>query len=327
LESDFRIRQVNHYLHFINIMVDASAASTTSGNPEPQPTLQSSSAPLETQVFVAERCLFCNKSSMTFESNLLHMQTLHGLFIPDKGHLIVDLETLIEYLHLVIHGYNECIYCGTQRGSPQAAQQHMMGKGHCRIDIADQGSEFADFYDFSEAEDEDQDDSEVEIRNGLKSDKKTVGQAIQPDDNSLRLSSGKIISKSSASQPHTQRKARSHSANIQSHIEDGSSALESDQPSSPLSPSRGVGRGGLALTRSEKRDNAFATQLSRLSANDRNSLAHLPTAEQRTILTTQQKQAEKSRRAERRYQSRVEGLGNKTLMKHFVPDTPGRSNG
>jgi len=49
--------------------------------------------------------------------------------------------------------------------------------------------------------------------------------------------------------------------------------------------------------------------------------------QQRALLATQKKQVEKAKKAERRYQSRVEGMGNKSLMKHFVPDTPGRLNG
>ncbi|KAM0497901.1 hypothetical protein ACHAQF_005956 [Verticillium nonalfalfae] len=92
-----------------------------------------------------------------------HMQKVHGLFIPDKKRLIVDLETLFSYLHLIIVRHNECICCGTQRASTLAVQQHMLGKGHCKFDIASDDSEFADFYDFSGSEagsgvDEDADD-------------------------------------------------------------------------------------------------------------------------------------------------------------------------
>jgi hypothetical protein len=85
------------------------------------------SDPIETHekdpVFNHEQCIFCNKFFGTFDSNVAHMQTSHGLFIPDKEHLIVDLETLFSYLHLVIVGHHECICCGTQRNTPVAVQQ------------------------------------------------------------------------------------------------------------------------------------------------------------------------------------------------------------
>jgi pre-60S factor REI1 len=300
-------------------------------DPLPSPVTQSE--PNLQREFVPEQCLFCNKKSDEFESNIHHMQASHGLFIPDRAHLIVELKTLIEYIHLVIFGYNECICCGTQRNSAQAAQQHMVGKGHCRIDIADEESEFADFYDFSEAEEESQDESDEDAGSdatGSKRDKK-LGKSVRPDENSIRLPSGKIISKSSSLQPHAQRpKTRSRSAEPQSHIEDAEAvtATRADQARSSTSLITRASKGGVALTKSERQENAFATQLARLSVNDRNSLAHLPASEQRAILATQQKQAEKTSRAQRRYQSRVEGLGNKTLMMHFRPDNPGgRANG
>lgn len=73
--------------------------------------------------FQPSRCLFCNQVSQDFGASTAHMQIAHGLFVPDQKKLIVDLETLFDYLHLVIFGYSECICCGTQRQSPHAAQQ------------------------------------------------------------------------------------------------------------------------------------------------------------------------------------------------------------
>lgn len=73
--------------------------------------------------FQPSRCLFCNQASQDFGASTAHMQTAHGLFVPDQKKLVVDLETLFDYLHLVIFGYSECICCGTQRQSPHAAQQ------------------------------------------------------------------------------------------------------------------------------------------------------------------------------------------------------------
>jgi pre-60S factor REI1 len=275
--------------------------------------------------FVSERCLFCNKDSGDFESNLLHMQTFHGLFIPDKQHLIVDLEVLIEYIHLVIYGYNECICCGTQRNSSLAVQQHMVGKGHCRFDIAQEDSEFADFWDFSDADSEG-DASSGEDGPASESGKRVVLEAaVQPDEGSLRLPSGKLISKNTGPQQY-QRRTEARKQRAANEAGQQTTAQSSDPvPSTALvaAPSSGP----KSITKSEKREQAFSTQLAKLSENDRRSLMHLPASQQRSIIATQQKQAEKGKRAERRYQSRVEGLGNKTLQAHYRPDCPARSNG
>lgn len=87
-------------------------------------------------------------TSTSFSANLDHMQYKHSLFIPEREHLAVDEEALVKYCHLVVFGYFECLYCGSQRNTAQAAQQHMAGKGHCRINLDSEGSEFRDFYDF-----------------------------------------------------------------------------------------------------------------------------------------------------------------------------------
>lgn len=72
----------------------------------------------------------------------------HGLFIPDRNRLVIDEVTLVKYSHLIIFGYFECLYCGSERSSAQATQQHMIGKGHCKIDVYRENSEFRDFYNF-----------------------------------------------------------------------------------------------------------------------------------------------------------------------------------
>lgn len=272
--------------------------------------------------FIPEKCLFCNVVSPGFDSSISHMQRAHGLFIPDDSRLVVDLETLVRYLHLVIFGYHECLFCGTQRNSVHAVQQHMMGKGHCKIDVEREDSEFADFYLSSDDENSDGEgaDSDSEGEDGREGKERTsIAPPTQLDDTSLRLASGKVLSHRSAPSPRPQRRTQ---------VGDDTAAL----PVSTSAPSRSTtevvpGSSNASLTKSERRESAFTTALSRLSANDRTALMHLPAAEQRAVLATQKKQADKARRAEYRYRGRVEGMGNKTLMKHFVPDTPGRSNG
>ncbi|KAF0328371.1 hypothetical protein GQ607_004523 [Colletotrichum asianum] len=107
-----------------------------------------SEASVDVNVFDATQCLFCNCNSENLEENLDHMRKRHGMIVPYLESLIVDLEALVKYLHLVIYEYTECPYCGSIRNTPQAAQQHMTGKGHCKIDVQKENSEFRDFYAF-----------------------------------------------------------------------------------------------------------------------------------------------------------------------------------
>ena len=90
--------------------------------------------------FDESQCLFCNQTSPDLDQNLVHMLKAHGLYI-DSANLLVDVGSLLAYFHLVISGYYECLYCGTQRNTRQAVQQHMMAKGHCKYDITDKDAE------------------------------------------------------------------------------------------------------------------------------------------------------------------------------------------
>ncbi|KAK7924448.1 TRI15 [Apiospora marii] len=268
--------------------------------------------------FIPECCLFCNEQLADIESNRLHMQTAHGLFIPSRDRLLVDVETLFDYLHLVIFGYSECISCGTRRNTPSAAQQHMTGKNHCRFDISAEGSEFADFYDFSDSESDSAGDA--------------TGQAMQTCDNSMRLPSGKVITSrpdNTSGLPRQRRNPRQAEASLLP--EDPGTSNDSGTQRRPKSTTSLVEASGssrnTALTRSEKRENAFTTQLANMRAGDRQALAHLPLPQQRSIMATSLKQLKKARQLERKYQIATERSGNKTLMGRFVPDGPIRPNG
>ncbi|KAL6805055.1 C2H2 type zinc-finger domain-containing protein [Trichoderma sp. SZMC 28013] len=93
--------------------------------------------------FDSGQCLFCGMENDTFKDNLAHMSKEHSFTIPHEVDLIVEPDTLIGYLHLVIYGYRECILCATRRSSVEGIQHHMMAKGHCRFNVT---SDTADFY-------------------------------------------------------------------------------------------------------------------------------------------------------------------------------------
>ncbi|KAK0720149.1 C2H2 type zinc-finger-domain-containing protein [Lasiosphaeris hirsuta] len=276
----------------------------------------------EASKFITEQCLFCNEICGTFDDNTLHMQTTHGLFIRDLDHLAVDLETLVRYLHLVIFGYRECLYCQSQRRTVEAVQQHMSGKGHCKFSLQDPDSEYRDFFNFAKNPSLDSNsDGDGNADLAIPSLSNLVPHA---DDDSARLPSGRIVSHRIAGPAgRQQHRSRSQHTSLTAAPTALTPSTQSASPDSTKDDTQSLH----VATRQEKRGGSLAGQLAKLSVNDRASLVHLSSAEQRSVLTTRMKQADKARRTELRHRSRVEMLGNKTLMKHFVPDVPGPKNG
>ncbi|KAH6887608.1 C2H2 type zinc-finger-domain-containing protein [Thelonectria olida] len=232
----------------------------------------------EATEFQSEDCLFCPNSSTTFDENLSHMKTTHGLTIPYRDNLAVEPATLIWYLHLVIFAYHECISCGTRRRTVEGVQQHMLDKGHCRFEISDETMEFYDL-------------------EGIKGH--ATGSLVRPDEDSLRLPSGSVIShrnQTSSSKPRPPNR-RTTSGQDQG-------ALLSHASSD-------------ALTTKDRKDTALASQLSRLSVKDQQSLIHLPDSAQRSFLVQRKKEIDVARRKERRVQRMAERL----RVGHEIPGT------
>ncbi|KAL2877455.1 hypothetical protein SGCOL_007198 [Colletotrichum sp. CLE4] len=254
------------------------------------------------------------------------MQKSHGLFIPHRQHLVVDLETLFKYLHLVIFDYRECLHCGTERTTVQAVQQHMIGKGHCRFDPAEQDSEFTDFYDFTLSEAEYKEESADDFESGEEEcDAQNVPaspsrQPLQGDEDFLRLPSGKIISKRSSEQTgpsinNLRRRIRSppsqlEYARVESEKEESSEdPLHTDQTQT--------------LSKREKRERALIIhELANMRANDRSALMHLSASQQRSLLVVQHRNEEKVQKEERRRQGKIDRKGNKNLYAYWNTETP-----
>lgn len=251
------------------------------------------------------------------------MQKSHGLFIPHQQHLAVDLETLIQYLHLVIFEYKECIQCGTERSTVQAVQQHMIGKGHCRFDISEGDSEFAEFYDFEDSTESDIDE-ETNQETATSSNQKPPMLA---DEDSIHLPSGKTISKklsAQTEQPSITRLHRRTTRPLPSQLE--YSVVEPDEQeesSKEKDPNLDTTKTTRALSKREKREKAMVThQLANMTANDRQSLMHLPTSQQRALLLAQHRHMDKMQKVERRRQTRIERKGNKNLYAYWNTETP-----
>ncbi|KAI1322757.1 C2H2 type zinc-finger-domain-containing protein [Xylariaceae sp. FL0255] len=127
----------------------ASEGVSSTGTPVPSITLKS--------------CLFCNYDSPTLDLNVLHMERIHGMFIPEKKYL-VDLEGLMKSLQQRIQKFGECLYCGKYKNTALAVQTHMRDKGHCMIPFTSEEEQLqiGDFYDFRSTYSDGEEDSDDE---------------------------------------------------------------------------------------------------------------------------------------------------------------------
>ncbi|KAK8034112.1 C2H2 zinc finger transcription factor [Apiospora rasikravindrae] len=300
-----------------------------SSSPEPNSTVPTDSLHAAMQPFTPGQCLFCPTSSPSFSGSVAHMQTSHGLFVPYQGSLIVDLETLFKYLHLVISEYRECIHCGTTRATVQAVQQHMTGKGHCRLDVS-QDSEFAEFYDFSDSEEEEEEE-DAEEEHQEESSATASSSHLKPtlaNEDSIRLPSGRIISRQSSpgqtGYSFTQHFRRRTRKPLTSQLEySRADSEETEKGEGSDSETDHDTSNTKALSKREKRERAAVTyQLASMSASDRNTLIHLPASEQRSLLATQLRHQDKVQKEEKRRRTKVDRKGNKNLYAYWHTETP-----
>ncbi|KAI0434220.1 C2H2 type zinc-finger-domain-containing protein [Xylaria sp. FL1042] len=150
-----------------------------------QPSETTSTTETTPLVVTLKSCLFCNYDSPTIPLNVLHMERIHGMFIPEKQYL-VDLDGLITSLQQRIREYHECLYCGKIKNTVPGVQTHMRDKGHCMIPFTTEEEQLmiGDFYDFrstysdeEESEDESVDDKPSGgAKLGAKRSSKAVGE-------------------------------------------------------------------------------------------------------------------------------------------------------
>lgn len=101
------------------------------------------------------QCLFCSLESKTIEENAKHMSSIHSFFVPDLEY-VVNVVELLTYLGEKVGIDHRCLWCsysGKAFRSTKAAQQHMISKGHSKINFerADLLLEYADFFDYSKS--------------------------------------------------------------------------------------------------------------------------------------------------------------------------------
>ncbi|KAJ0124914.1 Cytoplasmic 60S subunit biogenesis factor [Diaporthe amygdali] len=203
----------------------------------------------------------------------------------------------------------------------------MSGKGHCRFDTSEEGSEFAEFYDFSEPEDVAGSESESDGEGDESSQEEIAASPSrkpQPvDQDSIRLPSGRIISRQSSAQvapsfTQLRRRTRAYASRLEYSLVDP----KEDEGSSREEPGLDVPETRV-LSKREKREKEIVTnRLTSMSANDRNSLIHLPASQQRSLIAAQLRHAGKVQKEERRRQDKIDRKGNKNLYAYWHTETP-----
>jgi pre-60S factor REI1 len=202
----------------------------------------------------------------------------------------------------------------------------MTGKGHCKFDISEQDSEFAEFYDFSELEDEIESDTEGDDNESHKQETSTSSnqKPLMADRDSMHLPSGKIVSRKSSAQAErsllSQIKRRNRT--MASRLKYSAPEAENDEGSNQEGFNSDIDNTTI-LSGREKREKAMVKfQLTNMSANDRNGLMHLSAPEQRSMLAMQHMQAKKAQKEEQRRQSHINRKGNKNLYAYWATETP-----
>lgn len=288
--------------------------------------------PVVTKDLETTDCLFCPHTSHELSQNTVHMQRAHGLFIPtemDYGRLAlaVEVSTLIQYMHLVISEYHECLFCGIQRANKHAIQQHMMGRGHCRIDLQRETSEWRDFYeDIGGNEDKDtqQEKHEEPIQRSSHTTYNRYPTQLSSIESghSLQLSCSRTASpRAKLGHPSPRRRPLPRKTHGQQSVDlmeppstrdtqyESKTPLGEDQvhrqvpsvPQSTLKSSARAERRSLVATKAP-----IALSLSQMSTRDRASLLYLSISERRALVIQQFKQQTRGTTAERKYWSKYE---------------------
>ena len=255
----------------------------------------------ESVAIVAEQfdpfnCLFCTHSHATLDDNLQHMQQDHGMFIPDRGHL-VDLETFIGYLFTIVTEFNECLYCGHIKSTSEATRQHMLNKGHCKLRPRED-PEYEDFYD--ESSDGDRDayvlkDKKIRSAEVAKLlDSNTEHEVVLPSGRTIGDRSQTSSSSSSSSRPNF----RSHTEPADSRVAVSASGDDSTNASA------------------KARRDPHARQLM-TRADGGLGMIGVSDLQKRALRAVEKKMLKTEIRARNQYRAIVEKSANKTMQKHF----------
>ena len=276
-----------------------SKASFLSDEPPPSTPLldthEEDQSPNREETFSPLQCLFCNVESASMDSNLTHMSHAHSFFIPDAEHL-TDMESLLSYLFAVVFVFHECLFCGNSKSTKFGVQDHMRGKGHCKVDFEDDEHDLKQFYDFSGDEDNEGDQPVSEM-------------ALVLDEDELRLPSGKALG-------HRSR-ARIFHRDLSDHPSSSSSSRQQLHTE--------VGAKPEAEDKSETVPMESTDRRLAMRAGTSTSLIGLPEFQHRALIAIEKKMEKLETRERNEYQHVVEKGGNK--QKRYKVASMGKKQG
>jgi pre-60S factor REI1 len=201
------------------------------------------------------------------------MSQAHSFFIPEPEYLI-DVESFLSYLFVIISVFHECLLCGSSRSTKFGVQDHMRGKGHCRVDLEDEQNQFKQFYDFSGDIDAEAVDLDEEV-------------ILIPDEDKLHLPSGKTLGH--RLDVHHSRRTRSERSSPRSY----SRQQLLTEPESDMEPA-------------ESKDRRIV-----MRAGTTTSMIGVPEPQRRALVAVEKKMLTIETIARNEYQSILEKGGNK----------------
>ena len=270
-----------------SLLSDESPPSTLSLNTH----VEDQSANTE-ESFSPLQCLFCNVESASMGFSLTHMSHAHSFFIPDAEYLI-DMESLLSYLFALVSVFHECLFCGSSKTTKSGVQDHMRGKGHCKIDFGDDEHDLQQFYDFSGDVDDEGDQPKTEV-------------TLNEDE--LRLPSGKVLGHRSRARPFRQ------------DLSDHSSSSSSRQQLLTESKAEPEAENEPETVSMQCRDRRLA-----MRAGTSTSLMGVPELQQRALIAIEKKMEKMETRAKSEYQHVLEKGGNK--QKRYKVASLGKKQG
>ncbi|RDW58237.1 hypothetical protein BP6252_13648 [Coleophoma cylindrospora] len=238
--------------------------------------------------FSSRQCLFCSARATSLDVNMAHMSHAHSFFIPNAEYLI-DLESLLSYLFIILSDFHECLYCGSVKSNKFAVQDHMRGKGHCKVDLEDERHGLQQFYDFAGDPDSDEETPDLE------------DVTLVPEEDELRLPSGKTLGhRLQTRHLHRRRpgQASSRSASHQKSLTEG----EREEEEIPLKDQRMVMRLGTST-----------------------SMIGVPEMQRRALVAVEQKMAKIEARTRNEYEAHVQRKANQ--QKRFKVKSIGKKAG
>jgi pre-60S factor REI1 len=250
-------------------------------------------------------CLFCSRTHTSLAQNLSHMSTSHSFHVQTAS-LLVEPTTLLAHFHSIITDFRECLYCRKRLRSSEAVRQHMVCKGHCMYDIAAGGdAEIKGLYGFEGVK------ADLTARlDGLRVPRHELAASIRRD----RKKRDAVLRSAEASMRNSESRDFDSDGgpcfndggdDVDAHLDtdpdtDRSSHTSQQQLITPPHPQ----------SRSQQQTSTFECRLTQLRESDRRSIQNLPTSQQRALLATQFKQAEKDGRAASARRGALESAGN-----------------